>query len=113
MLISVQAHRWDNSRNPPTKAEMTTTGVLKIDIVSASAKVRVGGPGDDRHDLKNESVINNTWTGVVPSYTVYGEPVPSDYNKVAKVPSYMRYWIEKENARSKDEALSAITKPKK
>ena len=92
---------------------MITTGVLKVEIVSASAKVRVGGPGDDRHDLKNESVINNVWTGVVPTYTVYGEPVASDYNKVAKVPSYMRYWIEKENARSKEEALAAITKPKK
>jgi hypothetical protein len=92
---------------------MTTTGVLKIEIVSASAKVRVGGPSDDKHDLKNESVINNVWTGVVPTYTVYGEPVASDYNKIAKVPSYMRYWMEKENARSKEEAISAITKPKK
>jgi hypothetical protein len=92
---------------------MTTTGVLKIDIFSASEKIRVGGPGDDRHDLKNESVINNVWTGVVPSYTVYGDPVASDYNKVAKVPQYMKYWIEKENKRSSDEAISAITKPKK
>jgi hypothetical protein len=91
---------------------MTTTGVLKIEIVSASAKIRVGGPGDDRHDLKNEALAN-IWTGVVPTYTVYGEPVASDYNKLAKVPSYMKYWIEKENARSKDEASSAITKPKK
>lgn len=81
--------------------------------MSASAKVRVGGPGDDRHDLKDEEVVGRVWTGVVPTYTVYGEPVASDYNKVAKVPSYMRYWIETENARSKDEALTAITKPKK
>ncbi|KIW06716.1 hypothetical protein, variant 2 [Verruconis gallopava] len=107
------AHRWDNSRNPPTKAEMTTTGVLRIDIVSASAKVRVGGPGDDRHDMKNESVINNVWTGVVPTYTVYGEPIPSDYNRVGKVPSYMKHWIERENMRSKEEALSAVAKDKK
>jgi hypothetical protein len=92
---------------------MTTTGVLRVDIVSASAKVRVGGPGDDRHDLKNEAVINNVWTGVVPSYTVYGEPVSSDYNKVAKVPTYMRYWIERENERSKDAAMSAILQAKK
>jgi hypothetical protein len=92
---------------------MTTTGVLRVDIASASAKVRVGGPGDDRHDLKNESVVNSIWTGVVPSYTVYGEPVPSDYNKVSKVPTYMRYWIERENERSKQTAVSAITQAKK
>ena len=63
------AYRWDNSRNPPTKAEMTSTGVIRIDIVSASAKVRVGGPSDDRHDLKNEQIINSIWTGVVPTWT--------------------------------------------
>ena len=36
---------------------MTSTGVLRVDVVSASAKVRVGGPGDDRHDLKDEEVV--------------------------------------------------------
>lgn len=95
------ANRWDNSRSPPTKAELTSTGMLRVEIASASAKVRVGGPGDDRHDLKNESVINNTWTGVVPSYIQYGEPVSSEYNKVQKVPRYMQNWIKAENDRMK------------
>jgi nitroimidazol reductase NimA-like FMN-containing flavoprotein (pyridoxamine 5'-phosphate oxidase superfamily) len=105
--------RWDNSRKPPTKAELTTTGVLKVKIVSASAKIRVGGPSDDRHDLKNDNVIGNIWTGVVPTYTVYGEPVPSDYNRVKKVPGYMKEWIDVENKNGKQLATDAINQAKK
>lgn len=105
--------RWDQSRNPPTKAEMTSTGVLRVDIASASAKVRVGGPGDDRHDLKNDSIINSVWTGVVPCWTQYGEPVPSDYNKVKKVPRYLRQFVEDSNRQGQWEALDIIKREKK
>lgn len=107
--------RWDRSRNPPTKAEMTTTGVLKVEIVSASAKVRVGGPSDDRHDLKNDEVVNSVWTGVVPCWTQFGEPVPSSYNKVQKLPAYLRDWIVEENKRGEKLAADAINQvaPKK
>jgi nitroimidazol reductase NimA-like FMN-containing flavoprotein (pyridoxamine 5'-phosphate oxidase superfamily) len=105
--------RWDRSRNPPTKAEMTTTGVLKVEIVSASAKVRVGGPSDDRHDLKNEEVVNSVWTGVVPCWTQFGEPVGSSYNKVKKLPPYLRTWIENENQKGQKLAIDAINQAKK
>jgi nitroimidazol reductase NimA-like FMN-containing flavoprotein (pyridoxamine 5'-phosphate oxidase superfamily) len=106
-------HRWDNSRKPPTKAELTTTGVLKVEIVSASAKIRVGESSDDRHDLKNEDVVGKVWTGVVPTWTVYGEPVPSSYNKVQKVPGYMKEWIDAENKNGKQLAADAINQAKK
>jgi len=106
-------NRWARSRNPPTKAEMTSTGVLKVEIVSASAKVRVGGPSDDRHDLKNEEVVGNVWTGVVPCWTQFGEPVASDYNKVQKLPSYLRNWIDSENDKGKKVAEWALKQGKK
>jgi len=92
---------------------MTTTGVIRIEIVSASAKVRVGGPSDDRHDLKNEEVVGSVWTGVVPCWMQFGEPVPSSYNKVKNVPTYMRHWIETENAKGKQLAADAIAQAKK
>lgn len=110
---NVLAHRWNNSRVPPTKAELTSTGILKVEIASASAKVRVGGPGDDRPDLKNESVIGNTWTGVLPVYLQYGDPVASDYNRVAKVPSYIAGWVKDQNEKNKQGALKAMIDPTK
>lgn len=105
--------RWDNSRNPPTKAEMTSTAVLRVEIVSASAKIRQGGPGDDRHDLINENVINNVWTGVVPMWTQYGEPVQSYYNKVKKVPTYLKRFVDDTNRQGQWEALDIIKREKK
>lgn len=77
--------RWANSRIPPTKTEMTSTQILKVRIVDASAKVRSGWPGDDRNDLKNDELRAKTWIGVVPTYLKYGEPVASPENRVKKV----------------------------
>jgi uncharacterized protein len=105
-------HRWDNSRNPPAKAELTSTAVVRVDIESASAKVRVGGPGDDRHDLKDPNVVGKIWTGVVPTWTAYGEPVASSYNQVQKVPSYIKTWIEEENKKGEKLANWALSQPK-
>lgn len=39
--------RWENSRVPPTEAEMKATGVLRVRIESASAKVNAGGSSDN------------------------------------------------------------------
>ncbi|KAF2668068.1 5-nitroimidazole antibiotic resistance protein [Microthyrium microscopicum] len=105
--------RWDNSRVPPTKAELTTTGVIKVEIESASAKVRVGGPGDDRADLKNEELVGRVWTGVVPCWTQYGTPVPSSYNKVPTVPGYISSFVKEENDTGKAVSVDAIQKSSK
>ncbi|KUJ23019.1 uncharacterized protein LY89DRAFT_574463 [Mollisia scopiformis] len=78
-------NRWENSRIPPTKTEMTSTQILKVRVVDASAKVRTGNPGDDRADLKNEELRSKVWIGVVPTYLKYGEPIPGAENRVAKV----------------------------
>jgi hypothetical protein len=82
---SVVENRWENSRIPPTKTEMTSTQILKVTVVDASAKVRNGGPGDDRADLKNEELRAKTWIGVVPTWITFGEPVAGPENKVEKV----------------------------
>lgn len=89
--------RWTNSRVPPTKAELTSTGILKVEIVSASAKVRAGGPGEDRNDLKDEELRRRVWTGVVPCSLVWGEPVAAEGNRVQKVPGYVEKWRKEVN----------------
>jgi nitroimidazol reductase NimA-like FMN-containing flavoprotein (pyridoxamine 5'-phosphate oxidase superfamily) len=104
--------RWANSRVPPTKAEMTSTGVLKVSIISASAKIRTGGPGDDRKDLKDEDVTGRVWTGVVPVYERFGDLVPGDNNRVPKVPGYLEEWREEKNKAGETYAVE-VAKSKK
>ena len=101
--------RWARSRGPPTAAELASTGVLRVDVESASAKVRVGGPGDDRADLADERLTAETWTGVVPMYMVYGAPIPGPQNKVAGVPAYIERWRKESNAEAERYAVWAVT----
>lgn len=89
---NVVADRWANSRIPPTKAEMTSTQILKVRVVDASAKVRNGGPKEDRADLKDGELRSRTWIGVVPTWTAYGEPIAGEENRVSKV-RWWRCWI--------------------
>jgi uncharacterized protein len=100
--------RWENSRTPPNNAELKATGVLKVRIETASAKVRHGGPHDDRIDLTNAEVVDKTWVGVVPSYTVLGEPIASDYNKVKQVPEYLSDWVADVNSLNEQKAIDAV-----
>lgn len=90
----VIASRWQNSI-PPTDADLKSTGVLRVDIASASAKVRAAGPGDSQ-DKDRERV----WTGVVPCWMNYGKPVPSGQNRVKEVPDHIDDWVSKENERN-------------
>jgi len=82
---NVVEDRWANSRVPPTKTEMTSTQILRVSVVDASAKVRAGPTSDDRADMKNEELRAKVWTGVVPTWTKLGTPIPSPDNMVAKV----------------------------
>ncbi|KZF22233.1 flavin-nucleotide-binding protein [Xylona heveae TC161] len=104
---SVVPQRWDNTRVPPSKAEITSTSVLKIKIESASAKIHVGGPGDDRKDLKDENVTENVWTGVLPVYQVIGDAIPGENNKVQKVPEYIGTWRSQSNLEAEKYAREA------
>ncbi|MEM6320076.1 MAG: pyridoxamine 5'-phosphate oxidase family protein [Bacteroidota bacterium] len=60
--------RWEESRQPIAK-EMKATTVLCMTIEQASAKIRTGGPGDDKPDYALP-----IWAGVVPSKPVWGTP---------------------------------------
>jgi nitroimidazol reductase NimA-like FMN-containing flavoprotein (pyridoxamine 5'-phosphate oxidase superfamily) len=71
--------RWKEVR--PTKAkELKATTVLKINLDEASAKIRTGGPNDDKEDYELD-----IWAGVLPIHKVYGEPIP-DENRLKDEP---------------------------
>lgn len=100
--------RWENSRNPPTKTEMQSSAVLKVRIETASAKVRAGGPSDDRADLENPDVVDKIWTGIVPAYYTLGEPIAGEDNKVKEVPEYIADWVADANSLSEQRAVDAF-----
>ncbi|KAF8805052.1 flavin-nucleotide-binding protein [Phlegmacium glaucopus] len=106
---NVIRNRWENAI-PPTDADMKSTGVLRVDIASASAKVRAGGPGDDS-DRADEEMKERVWTGVVPSWLMYGNPVPSQHNRVEEVPEHITNWVSKENERQEIYAREVASQP--
>ena len=52
--------RWDEVR-PPSRQELKGTRVLALSLDEASAKVRTGGPVDDKEDYASDA-----WAGTVP-----------------------------------------------
>lgn len=90
-------NRWRTSRTPPSKTELTATSIMKIRVASASAKVRVGGPSEDRKDLKDPETVGKVWTGVVPVWERMGEPVPGEKNRVEGVPGWVGEWRAERN----------------
>ena len=105
---SVVPARWENTRVPPTKTEMTSTQILRVKVVDASAKIRSGGPSDDRLDMKNEELRAKTWVGVVPAWTTFGEPVASAENRLKSVPGYLGAFVQRENVGRKANALASV-----
>eukprot|EP00913_Durusdinium_trenchii_P022840 g21444.t1 len=61
--------RWQESR-APNPQELKATTVLRLEMESASAKVRTGPPGDEEEDYALP-----IWAGVVPITQTYGSPV--------------------------------------
>ena len=107
---SVVPERWGNTRTPPNGAEMQSTKVLKVEITSAGAKVRNGGPKEDRKDLKTQDLVDKVWTGVVPVHETFGKPVPSGHNRVQKIPEYLRGFLEQRNKESEAFSIEAAGK---
>lgn len=103
----VLPQRWENSRIPPTKTEMTTTNILRVRVVSASGKERKGGPNDDRHDLKNEEMRERVWTGVVPIWEHKGAPLKAETESKEKVPEYITSEVEHDNMERRQRANEA------
>jgi len=105
---NVNPNRWENSRSPPTNAEITSTAVLKVRVETASAKTRAGGPSDEKADLQNSSVVNSTWIGVVPTHLTLGSPVEGEHNKVKQIPEYISDWVADANSMNEQRAIDAI-----
>ena len=101
--------RWNNSRVPPTKAELQSTSVLRITVVSASAKINTGPTGDDRKDLQNDDVTSKVWAGVLPVWEHIGPPAESKTNKVASLPEYLSGWVEGQNISRQEYALKVAS----
>ncbi|OJJ45389.1 hypothetical protein ASPZODRAFT_153048 [Penicilliopsis zonata CBS 506.65] len=108
---SVLDNRWANTRTPPDKSEMSSTSILRVRVVNASAKVRAGAPHDDRKDTERADLVDSVWTGVVPVYERLGDPVPSLDNRVDEVPGYIRQYVERVNRLNEDYAMS-VTRDK-
>lgn len=67
--------RWQEARVPNAK-EMKATSVLSMEINQASAKIRTGGPGDEKEDYDLP-----IWAGVVPCHIKYGDPITDPDSK--------------------------------
>lgn len=105
---SIVPHRWANTRVPPNAAEMQSTSVLKVSISTGSAKIRTGGPHDERGDMEDEEVLGRVWTGVVPVHSVLGAPVAGGYNRVGEVPGYLEGWRGEVNRGAEGYAREAV-----
>ena len=108
---SVVQDRWSNSRIPPDGAEMQSTNILKVKVVSASGKIRDGGPHDEAKDTGREDVTSTTWVGVVPVVETLGQPVAAAVNKVTNVPGYLDSFVKERNADSEQYAAEAARLP--
>ena len=76
--------RWDDARQPNAN-ESKATKIVRVPIDLASAKVRVGPPGDDDEDYDLD-----VWAGVLPMRTVFGDLIPDDRLKAGvDVPDYI------------------------
>jgi len=65
----VMVGRWRELR-APLASELGQTGVIAVEIESASAKISTGPPQDEPEDYATP-----VWAGVVPVATTLGEPV--------------------------------------
>ncbi|ERT01109.1 uncharacterized protein SPSK_07818 [Sporothrix schenckii 1099-18] len=108
---SVVPGRWNQTRVPPNNAEMQSTSVLKVRIVTGSAKIRTGNTHDDRCDLDDKSVLDSVWAGVLPVHTTLGEPIPASYNRVNAVPEYLEQFRTDFNTTSLGKAIEAAEEP--
>ncbi|KAI1325073.1 hypothetical protein F5Y16DRAFT_379247 [Xylariaceae sp. FL0255] len=107
---SVVRDRYRHTRVPPNNAEMQSTSILRVRIASGSAKIRSGMPSDEKADMADEALLDRVWTGVVPVHYTMGQPMPSPYNKVEKLPGYLDEFVTEGNKDAVEGAVEAATK---
>lgn len=84
-----------------TLKELRATKLLSMDIEDASAKIRVGPPGDDEEDYALP-----VWAGVINFKTLVADIVPDPRNLPdVKVPAGLSAYV---NGRPLDDVLSSI-----
>lgn len=110
---NVVLDRYANTRNPPNGAEMASTQILRVRIQSGSYKERKGEPHDDKCDLESEEVRSRVWTGVVPVWTKYGEPIQLGAGEVMDVPEHVSSYVKEQNEGNEAMALEAVKEPVK
>ncbi|MCH1432320.1 MAG: pyridoxamine 5'-phosphate oxidase family protein [Flavobacteriaceae bacterium] len=75
-LKSVSDHlipgRWEEVRQPSAK-ELKATKVIAIPLEEATAKIRTGGPVDDKADYELD-----IWVGELPVVEKYGSPIADE-----------------------------------
>jgi uncharacterized protein len=103
--------RWTNTRIPPDGAEMSSTMILKVSIETGSGKIRQGEPHDEAKDTKRDDITDKVWTGVVPVYQTFGEPIPSALNKVKELPQYIGSHLTQAASKNKQRAAEAAKEP--
>ena len=104
---SVVRDRWKNSRTPPDAAEMQSTVILKVRIVSGSGKIRDGGPHDELKDQGRDDLTRKVWTGVMPLWEQFGQLIPSSHNRVEEVPEHITSHRAEVNQKNEGYAISA------
>lgn len=76
--------RWGDVR-PPTDKELEVTGVIAVDIVEASAKIRTGDPIDEPEDVDLP-----IWAGLLPTQQMWGVPTAAaNLNNETPLPDYL------------------------
>ncbi|ETI20841.1 hypothetical protein G647_07184 [Cladophialophora carrionii CBS 160.54] len=113
---SVVSGRWAHTRVPPDTAEMTSTSILKVKVVGGSGKIRVGGPRDERKDLDRADVRAQVWTGTIPVWESFGDPVAFEGvgvghgkgNLVPVVPEHVVSFVQERRGENERYALAAV-----
>jgi uncharacterized protein len=103
--------RWANTRIPPDGAEMSSTMILRVTVETGSGKIRQGEPHDEPKDEKRKEIADSVWTGVIPVYETYGEPIPSANNKVSQVPEHVASYVSNTTVANKDKSLAMAKEP--
>ena len=99
----VHPNRWNDSRHPPKKTELASTGIIRVNITGASAKIRTGPCADkDQEDWNDMEMRKRVWVGVVPVYETLGEPITADYSLVKTPTPAVKTHVKERNARAKN-----------
>jgi hypothetical protein len=98
--------RWADARQP-NEQELKATGVVAIDLVSASAKVRSGPPKDDEDDLSLP-----VWAGVLPMRSTFGLPVPApEAAPDQPLPAYLEAFLANRDGEANDSGEDETLRP--